>query len=395
MSKQGKKLLLHLSIAVLGIFLVIHYWTTIASWIGDIYKAILPCLIGAVIAYLINILMRFYERHYFSKKNPPFAQKTRTGVCLALAILTILCVIAGIIVLIVPQLISCVKLIVQQAPKGVEALLKNDKIVQYLPESVYDWLANWREKLTDQAFWSDIVTKATAILKNGIGSAGGKITSALSSTASTIGSVIIGIVFAVYYLACRSQIHRYIHRLADNYLSSRIRDRLFHYAGIFNDCFHKYIVAQCLEALILGSLCLCGMLILRLPYAPMISALVSLMALVPIVGATISAVIGTVMILAVSPVQALIFFAMLMVIQVIEGNLIFPKVVGKSVGAPGLIVFGAVTVGGSLFGIAGMMVSVPAATAVFNELRADLKKRETADKKEAESQTDETSELAK
>ncbi|MBR3095820.1 MAG: AI-2E family transporter [Clostridia bacterium] len=378
MTRQGKKLLLSISLAVIGIVLVIHYWATIASWIGDIYKALLPCLIGAVIAYLINILMRFYERHYFAKKNPPFAQKSRTAVCLVLAILTILCVIAGIIVLIVPQLIDCVKLIVQQAPKGVEALLKNDKIVQYLPESVYDWLANWREKLTDQAFWSEIVTKATAILKTGIGTAGGKITSALSSTASTLGAVVIGIVFSIYYLACRGQIQRNVQRLANSYLRPTVKEKVFHYAAVFNSCFHKYIVAQCLEALILGSLCLCGMLILRLPYAPMISALVCLMALIPIVGATISAVVGTVMILAVSPWQALIFFAMLMVVQVIEGNLIFPKVVGKSVGAPGLIVFAAVTVGGSLFGILGMMVSVPAATAVFNELRADMKQREAA-----------------
>ena len=378
MTKQGKKLLFCLSLAVIGIFLFIHYWATIASWIGDIYKAVLPCLIGAVIAYLINILMRFYERHYFTKKNPPFAQKSRTAVCLTLAILTILCVIAGIIVLIVPQLIDCVKLIVQQAPKGVEALLKNDTIVKFLPASVVDWLTNWREKLTDQAFWSDIVAKATAILKSGIGSAGGKITSALSSTASTIGAIVIGIVFSIYYLACRGQIQRNVHRLANNYLRPSVKEKVFHYASVFNNCFHKYIVAQCLEALILGSLCMVGMLILRLPYAPMISALVCLMALIPIVGATISAVIGTVMILAVSPVQALIFFAMLMAVQVIEGNLIFPKVVGKSVGAPGLIVFAAVTVGGSLFGIAGMMVSVPAATAVFNEVRADMKKREAA-----------------
>ena len=389
MTKEGRKFLLRLSLAVIAVFLVIHYWATIAAWIGDIYKAVLPCLIGAIIAYLINILMRFYERHYFAKKNPPFAQKSRTAVCLICAILTILCVIVGIIVLIVPQLISCVKLIVQQAPKGVEALLKNDKIVQYLPESVYDWLANWREKLTDQAFWSDFVTKATAFLKTGLGTTGGKITNALTSTASTIGAVVIGIVFAVYYLACRGSIQRNVNRLANNYLRPTVREKLFHYAGVFNDCFHKYIVAQCLEALILGSLCLVGMLILRLPYAPMISALVCLMALVPIVGATISAVIGTVMILAVSPVQAVIFFAMLMVVQVIEGNLIFPKVVGKSVGAPGLIVFAAVTVGGSIFGIPGMMVSVPAATAVYNEIRADMTKRE---QKKADAKSDDVPE---
>ncbi len=389
MTKQGRKVLLSLALTVFGVFLLIHYWTSIAGWIGEIYKAVLPCLIGAVIAYLINILMRFYERHYFAKKNPPFAQKTRTGVCLCCAILTILLVIAGIIVLIVPQLVNCVKLIVQQAPKGVEALLKNDFVVKYLPANVYDWLANWREKLTDTAFWSDIVTKATAFLKTGFGSAGSKITSALSSTASTIGSVVIGVVFAVYYLACRTSIQRNVRRLAANYLRTGVREKVFHYASVFNNCFHKYIVAQCLEALILGSLCLVDMLILKLPYAPMISAMVTLMALIPIVGATISAVIGTVMILAVSPVQAIIFFCMLMVVQVIEGNLIFPKVVGKSVGAPGLIVFAAVTVGGSLFGIPGMMVSVPAATAVFNELRADMTKRETEKAAEAaETETD-------
>ena len=388
MSKVSGKFLLRCAALVIAVFLFIHYWATIALWVGDLYKAVLPVLVGAVIAYLINILMSFYERHYFPK-NPPFAKKSRKAVCLICAILTILLIIAGIIILIVPQLINCVKLIVQQAPKGVELLLKNETIVKYLPASVYDWLANWREKLTDPAFWSDITAKAVAFLKTGIVKSGGKITSALSSTASTIGAVVIGIVFAVYFLACRESIGRNLNRIASNYLKPKWKDALFHYGSVFNDCFHKYIVAQCLEALILGSMCLVGMLILRLPYAPMISAMVCLMALIPIVGATISAVVGTVMILAVSPIQAIIFFAMLMGIQVLEGNLIFPKVVGKSVGAPGLIVFAAVSIGGSIFGIPGMMVSVPAATAVYNELKADMSKREAAAAVPAPAETEE------
>ena len=146
----------------------------------------------------------------------------------------------------------------------------------------------------------------------------------------------------------------------------------------FNKIFHKYIVAECIEAAILGLLCLIGMSILRLPYAPMISALVMLMALIPIVGSTVSAVVGTLMILSVSPLKALIFFIMLMVIQVIEGNVIYPKVVGKGVGTPGIIVLGAVTVGGSVFGVAGMLLSVPVVTTIWNEMKQNMDAREKA-----------------
>ena len=143
------------------------------------------------------------------------------------------------------------------------------------------------------------------------------------------------------------------------YLKDSWNRKLQNLLKTLNECFHKYIVGQCTEALILGGLCLAGMLILQLPYAPMISALIAFTALIPVAGGYIGAGIGAFMILTVSPVKALIFLIFIVVLQQLEGNLIYPKVVGKSIGLPGILVFLSVLLGGNLYGIVGMLFAVP------------------------------------
>jgi predicted PurR-regulated permease PerM len=146
--------------------------------------------------------------------------------------------------------------------------------------------------------------------------------------------------------------------------------------GILNDSFHKYIVGQCVEAVILGTLCVLGMLIFRFPYATMIGTLVGFTALIPVAGAYIGAGVGTFMILTVSPMKAVLFLIFIAVLQQVEGNLIYPKVVGSSIGLPGMWVLAAVTVGGSLFGVFGMLVGVPMAAALYRILKNDMHQRE-------------------
>ena len=360
---------------VIGIFVIIHYWTSIAGFIGTLWKAFLPILIGGIIAYMLNILMSFYERHYFVKHAKKFGDKTRKPACIVLAILTVLAIIVLLSALVIPQLVSCVKLLVQQVPKAVDVILNLDFAKKVLPASIYDWAANLDTKIKE-IDWQALITKVSGWLKTGLGGAGTKIAGVLSSTVSGVIAFVIGVIFAVYFLACRESVLTNLDRILNAFVKPKIKDKFLSFSKIFNECFHKYIVAQCLEALILGGLCLIGMLIFRLPYAVMISALVSFMALIPVIGGTISAVVGSVMILAVSPLKALIFFAMLMVVQVIEGNLIYPKVVGKSVGAPGLVVLAAVTVGGSVFGILGMLVAVPTVTALWIQTKLVMDKRE-------------------
>ena len=373
--KLTKKRYVYIGITVILIFLFFHYWDNIAGFIGSAYQALVPLIAGAIIAYILNILMSFYERHYFTKKNPPFAQKSRTAVCLIAAIVTVLAVFSIIISLIVPQLINCIKLIIQKLPQSAERIAELIKNISWLPESVHQTVDGYADKLLN-IDWSSITAKVVDFFKSGVATHKASIGTMLSGTASAIISVIVGIIFSIYFLACKKQILSYVNRVTKVFFVTKRTQKCLRFVKTFNKVFHKYIVAECVEAAILGFLCLLCMSILRLPYAPMISAMVMLMALIPLVGSTISAVVGTLMILSVSPMKALIFFVMLMVIQVIEGNVIYPKVVGKGVGTPGIIVLGAVTVGGSIFGIIGMLIGVPVATTLWNEFKKELAKKE-------------------
>ena len=162
-----------------------------------------------------------------------------------------------------------------------------------------------------------------------------------------------------------------------------------HFFKTLNDCFHSYIVGQCTEAVILGLLCTFGMLIFRLPYATMIGALIAFTALIPIAGAYIGAFVGAFMIIMVSPFKALIFLIFIVILQQIEGNLIYPKVVGSSIGLPGIWVLAAVTVGGGIMGIMGMLLGVPLAACVYRLLREDVNRVSEAEEKEKEKEKEE------
>ena len=157
--------------------------------------------------------------------------------------------------------------------------------------------------------------------------------------------------------------------------------------GVINDCFHRYIVGQCTEAVILGVLCMLGMMIIRLPYATMIGALIGFTALIPVAGAYIGAFVGAFMILTVAPVKALIFLVFIVVLQQLEGNLIYPRVVGSSLGLPAIWVLAAVTVGGGVLGVPGMLLGVPLTAAVYRLVRNDVYGiTENSEKKESKEQ---------
>lgn len=156
------------------------------------------------------------------------------------------------------------------------------------------------------------------------------------------------------------------------YMSTSLCANVHHVLSVLNECFHKYIVGQCTEALLLGGLCTLGMLILQLPYATMTGAVIAFTALIPVAGAYIGAGVGAFMILTVSPVKAIIFLIFIVILQQLEGNLIYPRVVGSSMGLPGIWVLAAVTVGGGVMGIPGMLLCVPLASAFYKLLREDV-----------------------
>ncbi|MCH5317695.1 MAG: AI-2E family transporter [Eubacterium sp.] len=350
---------------------ILSYFCISKSWLATLFSALLPIIIGGVFAYIINILVAFYEHRLFSKKK---GKKSIQTVSLLLAVFTIILFVALMGYLVIPQFVSCISTLIEKAPKAIDWLLSIPQIESLIPENIEEYIANLD--------WNEIISKVSSVLQSGIGGAAESITAALSSAVSVITSIVFGILFASYFLIDRKRISNQITRLTKRALAPNVYENITHVCHVVNESFHKYIVAQCLEAIILGTLCVIGMLIIGLPYALMIGALVGITALIPIVGGYIGEGLGVLMILSESPKDALIFFIFILVLQTIESNLIAPKVVGSSIGLPSVWVLAAVTVGGSLMGITGMLLGVPIASAIYKLLRefvnTEPEKAETA-----------------
>jgi len=251
-----------------------------------------------------------------------------------------------------------------------EELLSNEFVVEILPVTVLSELS--------QIDWKSSISTIVQVVTSGLGSTVSTIYSAVSSVFSAIVTFFISLIFSIYLLLGKENFLEQGTRLLNNYMRPKWVDKVMYLLKVVNDSFHRYIVGQCTEALILGILCIVGMLILQLPYAPMVGALIGFTALIPVAGAYIGAGVGAIMIFTVSPVQALVFLIFILVIQQIEGNLIYPKVVGNSIGLPAIWVLATVTIGGSLAGIGGMLIGVPVAAAVYRLIREDVHRRESA-----------------
>ena len=349
------------------LFFITVNWTIVSGLLAETMKAVSPVIIGLGLAYITNIVMEFYERHYFPGSAKPIVKKSRRAVCLILALLSLIAVIALVIALVVPKFVECVKILITKIPSVVNDLLYNEKLIKLLPESIYDKML---ETVLNFNI-ADYYPKLREFLKNGIGNGSG-IMGGLSSTFSKIATAVIGIVFSIYMLATKDMLKRHTHLLARKYIPFNVRKTVYGFIRVLDGSFHSYIVAQCTEAVILGSLCAVGMLILRLPYALMVGAFIAFTALIPIVGGWIGAVVGMVMVFSQDAKNALIFLVFFIVLQQIENKLIYPKVVGTSVGLPGVYVFTAVTVGGTLFGVLGMLMAVPLTAAIYSVLKKDV-----------------------
>lgn len=353
-------------LSIFALYLAINYWKTAADLASALVGASLPLIIGGAIAYFVNILMANYERRWKDTPQRPFLTKLRRPVCMSLAFLTLIAIVTLVFWLIIPQLVDCVGLIIAGLPGFITDVIDfAEQRNLFSPE-----LLSALESIN----WTDQIAKLVGMVTTGIGDVVGLVLSAVSSTFSFLVTTLLSVIFSFYVLLGKETLTAQTDRLARRYLSERIYRKLTYVIHILDDCFHRYIVGQCIEAVILGVLCTIGMLIFRLPYALMVGTLVGFTALIPVAGAYIGAGVGAFMILLVDPVKALIFLIYIVVLQQLEGNLIYPKVVGSSMGLPGIWVLAAVTVGGSLAGILGMLLGVPLAAALYRIVREDVRK---------------------
>lgn len=360
-------------VTIVLVYLACTYWHTLTGAVGVALSAASPLLVGAVIAYVANILMTFYERHFFVKSRKPIVKKLRRPACMALAFLTAVVAIVWMLTTVLPELGKCVEMIIASLPGAIS------KAYAWLDEQFQlgAILTEMNLTLPGADFdWKSAITSAVNFVMTGVGGAAKVAVSAVSSVFSTVVTLFLAIVFAVYLLSGKEKLAAQFTRVSRTYLGDKITDRVLYVLRVVDESFHSFIVGQCTEALILGALCFLGMMIFGFKNALTISVMVGFTALIPIAGAYIAAAAGAFMLFVESPLSALLFLIFLVVLQQIEGNLIFPRVVGSSIGLPGVWVLAAVTIGGGVMGIPGMLIGVPLASAAYRLLSRDARARE-------------------
>ena len=365
-------LLITFGIAAFWVFENFSAAKTTFFWILSLFS---PLLIGACIAFILNVPMRAFERHLWPKAKASAAQKLRRPTAMALTLLCFLGVLGVLMFLIVPELIRTASSISAQIPLFLTELEELfDSINQKLPE------------ITGQASSINLnFEKAIESFFSTLGGSVSMLTTGLFRFISLLfggaTKAIFGIIFAFYLLAQKETLANQFQRVLTAYNQEKLLNRLLHVGRLTNRTFSNFLTGQCLEALILGSLFFISMTLFRMPYALLISVLISVTALIPIVGAFIGCIVGALLILVQNPVQAIWFVVWFLVLQQIEGNLIYPHVVGSSVGLPGLWVLFAVTVGGAVGGIIGMFVSVPICSVLYALGKEEVRRRLALKKK--------------
>ena len=352
------------------LFLCIHYCDSVLRFIGVVVGAAAPLITGLVIAYILNILMDFYERHYFTKwTDKKIVNSTRRVVCMLAALISGVGIVALVIILVIPELVSCISFIIAEIPPLIQSLLNSEWVSEIIPDDTIKNLSaiNWQEYLT----------KGIEMLTSGIGSALGTIISAVTSVVSAVVQAFIGVIFAIYLLLSKDTLKAQSSKILNRYLKPEWKMKFMYSVSVLNDSFRRFIVGQCTEAVILGILCMLGMFALQIPYAIMIGTLIGFTALIPVAGAYIGAAVGAIMILTESPIKALIFLIFLVILQNLEGNLIYPKVVGTSIGLPAIWVLAAVTIGGGVLGVTGMLIGVPLTAAIYRLICEDISGKST------------------
>ncbi len=216
------------------------------------------------------------------------------------------------------------------------------------------------------------IQQIVSVILSGAGSVMDVTVNVVSSVVSGVVAAVVGLIFALYLLAGKERLGSQCDRLLRRYTKENFYTKFKYVLSVLNDCFHRFFVGQCTEAVILGVLCAIGMTLLQLPYAAMIGSVIAFTALIPVAGAYIGGAVGVFLILLVSPVKAVIFLVFLIVLQQLEGNLIYPRVVGSSMGLPAIWVLAAVTIGGGVMGVVGMLLGVPLAAALYRLVREDV-----------------------
>ena len=366
--KVLKNLFLLAGSCILLVWLLL-YTEQVSGLLAYIWKLISPFVVGAGIAFVFNVPMRAIERQLEGIRKPGL----RRILAILLTLGALILVLAFVVELLIPQIQATVESLAESIPQFVKQQAAN--LMAWLAEhpELQEWvLANTELEKVD---WTSILKKAGSIVGDSMSTIVDSTFSAIGSVTGAIVNAVISIVFAIYCLSRKEILARQCRRLMYSLLPEHFTDEVIRIMRLTNSTFSNFISGQCLEACILGCLFAVTMLIFKMPYIPLVSVVIAVTALVPVVGAFVGCVLGAFFILVNDPLQAVTFVIMFLVLQQLENNLIYPRVVGTSIGLPGMWVLVAVTIGGDLMGVGGMLVMIPLASVLYTLLREFTDKR--------------------
>lgn len=349
--------------------LVVKYSENIFSKIGNISGATVPLISGLAMAYVLNILMKKLEKIYFPKSKNEIINKSRRAVCIFLAILLIIFILVIVALIVIPELVNAISVIIAAIPKFVEDIIKFIDTNSDKYEVVENTLVTLQIDVNEIS--RSVMTFASSLLTGVLNS----IILFASTMANSLINFIISLVFAIYALANKEKLSYQIKKVMKAFLKNKSIEKINYVFHVINESFSNFIVGQCVEAVIIGGLCTAGMFVFSFPYAVTVGVFISVTALIPIVGAYLGAALGAFIILTVSPLKAVLFLLYITILQQLENTLIYPKVVGSSIGLPGIWVFAAITLGAGLGGIVGMLLSVPVAATIYKLFVDKVNKR--------------------
>ena len=366
LNKKNMKNLMILIVFAVLVLVGVQRIENLAAGFVFLMRIVFPFILGGAMAFILNIPMHFLEGRLFAKvKKKKFVRP----VSLVLSILFVVAILQIVLVVVIPEIAATFAGI----SKNIETFLP--KLEQWLTEAFPDseQLEMWIESL--EFNWDKILQSAVNFLKNGAGNVLSSTVTVAKTVINSLMNFFVGFVFACYILLQKEKLSVQVKKVLYAFLPRHAVEKTLQVAALSYKTFSNFVTGQCLEAVILGTMFFVSMSILRFPYALLVGVLIAFTALIPIFGAFIGCVLGTFLILVSNPVQAIGFVILFFVLQQVEGNLIYPHVVGGSVGLPSIWVLVAVTVGGSLIGVVGMLIFIPLSSVLYALFKGWVHKR--------------------
>lgn len=366
LNKKNMKNLMILIVFAVLVLVGVQRIENLAAGIIFLCRIVFPFILGGAMAFILNIPLHFLENKLFAKAKK---KKFVRPLSLVLSIFFVLAILQIVLVVVIPEIATTFASI----SKNIEAFLP--KLEQWVTDAFPDseQIGLWIDSL--EFNWDKIIQSAVSFLKNGAGNVLSSTVTVAKTVINSLMNFFVGFVFACYILLQKEKLSVQVKKVLYAFLPLHAVEKTLQVAALSYKTFSNFVTGQCLEAVILGTMFFVSMSILRFPYALLVGVLIAFTALIPIFGAFIGCVLGTFLILVSNPVQAIGFVILFFVLQQVEGNLIYPHVVGGSVGLPSIWVLVAVTVGGSLMGVVGMLIFIPLSSVIYALFRGWVYKR--------------------